>query len=337
MPSTKNSEIRIKVIDRCLRIGGFSTQDILLAVNDELKSKNLPIVKALNTIRADMRYISSQPGIEIIKDEFGTSATYRYADPESSIYKLQLNENEIGQLTQCMAMLSKFEGMPQMEWIESFIERFRDSIDIDSDWNVVVGFDENKYLKGLELFNPLLQAILRKEAIELKYKSFRDKMPQKIIVHPYFLKEYNNRWFLIAKTEGREDLSTYAFDRIDSIQKCHKIKYRQNTEYDFNDDYFSDMVGVSKPKKYPVNTVTLWISPKRAPYVETKPIHESQKLKKNPDGSAIVTLNLYVNRELEQLILSFCDDIKVISPEFLVDKIRNRFLSALDRYDSMKL
>ncbi len=333
MPSTKNSEIRIKVIDRCLRIGGFSTQDMLLAVNDKLKSKNLSTVKALNTIRADMRYISTQPGIEIIKDEFGTSATYRYADPESSIYRLQLNENEIGQLTQCMAILSKFEGMPQMEWLESFIDRFKDSIDIDSDWNVVVGFDENKYLKGLEHFTHLLQSILSKEVLLLKYKSFRDKTPQEVIVHPYFLKEYNNRWFLIAKTEGREDLSNYAFDRIDSIEKCKKIKYRPNTDYDFNDDYFSDMVGVSKPKRYPVNTVTLWISPNRTPYVETKPIHESQKLKKNPDGSAIVTLNLYVNRELEQLILSFCEDIKVLSPDFLADKIRSRLHSAIIRYD----
>lgn len=334
MPSTKNSEIRIKVIDRCLRIGGFSTLDMLKVVNDELSALKQPPVKALNTIRADMKYISKQPGIEIIKDECGTSATYRYANPESSIYKLQLDEKEIGQLTQCMAILSKFEGMPQMEWIESFIERFKDSIDIDTDMSVVVGFDENKYLKGLEHFTPLLQAILRKEALQLKYKSFRDKTSQKFTVHPYFLKEYNNRWFLIAKTEGRDDLSTYAFDRIESIQKCKKVKYQPNTTYDFNDDYFSDMVGVSKPKKYPINTVTLWISPSRTPYVETKPIHESQKLKKNKDGSSIATLELYVNTELEQLILSLSDEVKVLTPAFLAEKIRLRLQSALRRYDT---
>lgn len=335
MPSTKNSELRIKVIDRCLRIGGFSTQDILNAVNEELRVHQLPVVKALNTIRADMRYISNQPGVEIIKDEYGTSATYRYADPESSIYRLQLDEKEIGQLTQCMAILSKFEGMPQMEWIESYIERFKDSIDIDSDWGVVVGFDENKYLKGLEHFTPLLQAILRKEVVQLKYTSFRDKTPKKVIVHPYFLKEYNNRWFLIGKTEGRADLSNYAFDRIDSVQRCKKIKFERNATYNFSEDYFSDMVGVSKPKNSPVNTVILWISPNRTPYVETKPIHESQKLKKNKDGSAIVTLEVYVNRELEQLILSFCDDIRVISPDFLADKILCKLHSAINRY-SMK-
>lgn len=199
---------------------------------------------------------------------------------------------------------------------------------------VVVGFDENKYLKGLQFFTPLLQAILRKEVLEIKYTSFRDKTTQKVMVHPYFLKEYNNRWFLIAKTEGREDLSNYAFDRIDSIKKSNKVKYQPNTDFDFNEDYFSDMIGVSKPKKYPVNTVSLWISPNRTPYVETKPIHESQKLKKNPDGSAVVTLKLYVNRELEQLILSLSDEVKVISPDFLADKIRRRLHSALSQYAS---
>lgn len=337
MPKTKNSEIRIKVIDKCLRIGGFSTQAMLEAVNKELETRGLPGVRALNTIRADIRYIMTQPDIKIIKEEEGTSATYRYENPETSIYKLQLNETEIGQLAQCMTLLSKFEGMPQMEWLKSFVERFQESINIDTDMTAVVGFDENKYLSGLEHFTPLLQAILNKSVIELRYRNFRTMTQTWFIVHPYYLKEYNNRWFLIAKTEGREEeLSNYAFDRIEKVKRCKKIKYNTNTTHDFNDDYFTEMIGVSKPKKRNIEEVRIWISQERTPYIETKPIHESQKLKKNKDGSSIVQLKLYVNKELEQLILSNGDEMVVLSPPFLAERIRRRLQSALQRYELQK-
>ena len=94
-------------------------------------------------------------------NKYERNKAYAYKDNNSSIYKLQFNDDELGQLSQCMAILSQFEGMPQMEWLNSFMERFKLSLNIDPNGKRVVGFDENKYLVGKEHFSRLLSAIKR--------------------------------------------------------------------------------------------------------------------------------------------------------------------------------
>lgn len=171
MPNTKSSDIRYRVIDRCLRRGGYSTARLMKAVSKELEFQGYEPVTALNTIRNDLRYIeSTYPDVNIIEARNGRNKTYAYENPESSIYKLQFNDDELGQLSQCMAILSQFEGMPQMEWLKSFLERFRLSLNIDPDGKRVVGFDENKYLVGREYFSRLLSAISNKEVLDISYK-----------------------------------------------------------------------------------------------------------------------------------------------------------------------
>lgn len=333
MPNTKSSDIRYQVLDGCLRQGGYSMVELKDAVNKKLVEEGFPPVTSLNTIRTDVRFIEGcRPEIEVIETHIGRRKEYGYADKNTSIYKLQLNEVELGMLTQVIALLSKVQGLPNTDWIESFIQRFKLSLDIDADMGKVVGFDENKYLKGLDYFGRILSAITGKEVIRLTYTSFRKKRLE-FIVHPYYIKEYNNRWFLIAKTEGREGLSNYAFDRIDNIETYTGIQYVPNESYDFNEDYFSEMVGVSRPNNGTIQKVTLWASKNLTPYIRTKPIHETQKLKVQEDGSSIINMELYINYELEQLLLSYSDGIKVLAPSDLVDRIKTKLSIALNRYD----
>lgn len=101
-------------------------------VNKELEIQGFPTVSALNTIRQDMDHIvNSYPEICIVDKKAGRNVTYSYENPESSIFKLPFNDDELAQLSQCMAILSRFDGTPQMEWMHSFIERFKLSLNID--------------------------------------------------------------------------------------------------------------------------------------------------------------------------------------------------------------
>ncbi len=334
MPNTKSSDIRYKVLDRCLRRGGYSMANFRDAVNEELEFHGLEPVTSLNTIRGDIRFMeTTYPDIIVKETRSGRNKTYAYENPESSIYKLQLNEDELGQLSQCMAILSQFEGIPQMDWLNSFMERFKLSLNIDPNGIRVVGFDENKYLEGRRHFPKLLSAITNRQTIRIEYKSFKTPESRTIIVHPYYLKEYNNRWFLIGKSDGYDNLSTFAFDRIERIEINPDVQYVPNNSIDFNDEYFSEMVGVTRPMSGKRDIVKLWVSPQLTPYIKTKPIHESQKLRKIESGCSTVELNLFINYELEQLLLSFGDGIKVLAPDSLKDKIKERLSSALKNYE----
>ena len=333
MPNTKSSDIRYKVLDRCLRRGGYSTVRLMEAVSEELEFQGYEPITALNTIRNDLRYIeSTYPDVHIVETKNGRNKTYAYENPESSIYRLQFNDDELGQLSQCMAILSQFEGMPQMEWLQSFLERFRLSLNIDPDGKRVVGFDENKYLVGREYFSRLLSAISNKEVLDISYKSFKDDIVKHKIVHPYYIKEYNNRWFLLGRTEGYDTVSTLAFDRIESIDNAKDIEYIPNNEIDFNDDYFTEMIGVTKPLEETKQKVGIRISRNLYPYIATKPIHETQKVKGTDDSGVTIEIELYINYELNQLLLSYGDGIEVLYPDALRRQLRSKLENALKNY-----
>ena len=89
----------------------------------------------------------------------------------------------------------------------------------------------------------LFNAIRKKTTVELRYQSFRMADPQTLIVHPYYLKQYNNRWFLFCCNGAHTNLSNYPLDRILSVKLAH-VPYRE-TDIDF-DEYFADVIGVTK-------------------------------------------------------------------------------------------
>lgn len=334
MPNTRSSDIRYKVLDRCLRRGGYSTSELMNEVNKELELQGFPTVSALNTIRQDMDHIgSSYPDICIVDKKIGRNVTYSYENPESSIFRLPFNDDELAQLSQCMAILSRFEGTPQMEWMHSFIERFKLSLNIDVDGKQVVGFDECKYLRGKEYFATLLSAICNKRVLAIGYKSFQRGAVKEVLLHPYYIKEYNNRWFLLGREHGFDSISHLAFDRIEHISTVTGVSFIENNDYDFNDDYFSDIIGVTKHLEIEPQKIRLWVSPSLYPYIQTKPLHETQKLKNTDANGYEIEIEVRPNFELEQLILSYGDGMSVLSPEGLKEKIKTNLESSLKNYD----
>lgn len=280
-----------------------------------------------------MSYIATTyPEIEIKETRNGRYVTYGYIDSESSIFKLSFNDNELAQLTQCMAILSRFDGTPQMDWLQSFVERFKLYLNIDAEVKRVVGFDECRYLRGKEHFARLVSAICHKQVLSISYKNFKHDRIQEFIIHPYYIKEYNNRWFLLGLKDGYDTISTLAFDRIEQIEIYSGISYIPNQDIDFNDDYFSDIVGVTKPVGRSLEKVRLWVSPSHYPYIRTKPLHESQKLISEDEGGSIIELEIRPNYELEQLILSYGEGLKVLTPTSLREKIIERLSLCLKKY-----
>ena len=191
-------------------------------------------------------------------------------------------------------------------------------------------FDENIDLRGRSHFALLFAAISNKQVLSITYKNFKRNIEQKFIVHPYYLKQFNGRWFLVGYSSNIEKFSLLAFDRIVSIDNEH-VEYIHNGEYDFN-EYFDDMIGVTKPDGASVEKVKIWISAQRWPYIETKPLHGSQKIVSQDKNGVTIQIEVYINRELEQLILSFGKDIKVLEPIGLRNSIISHIEGCVQNY-----
>ena len=335
MANVKNATIREKVLDRCLHNRrGFSTAEIMDKCNDVLSLHGESIVTAANTIRNDMLAIENRWHVVIESVRIGRNIRYRYADPHFSIYNTPLTSNEINQLNQAISLLHRFDGMPGFEWVDEFNAHIQMTLNRRMD--AVVGFDDNKQLKGMQHFTPLFNYISNKQTVAIQYKPYSHLKLDECIVHPYYLKLYNQRWFLIGLNDKLESLSIYALDRIQSVFAI-KCPYKPNERIDFS-SFFSDIVGVSHPVGIERQEILLSIDSNQMPYLQTKPLHHSQKLiKTNDDGSGIISISVIPNYELIQSILSFGDHVFVVSPLHLKEEIHKRIKKSLNNYQLVHL
>lgn len=331
MANTKNSFIRLMVIDHCLQNkGGYSTSEIMEAVNRELEERGEEPVTASNTIRTDIDFIANNWHTNIIEKKEGRRRFYMYEDPSFSISKSPLSESELNQLNQTLQMLGRYSGMPSYEWLDNLNARFKTQFFTPAETTSFVEFNNNEYVSGMEHFDAIFDAIAKKETLKIAYRSFNMKEPSTSNVSPYYLKQYNNRWFLFGSIDGSKQITNYALDRIIEITEAH-TDYNP-TDIDFK-DYFEDVIGVSVPKGQTCERIKLWVSQEQFRYIQTKPIHGSQKvIEANHDGF-IIELELIPNYELEQLLLSYGEKIVVLSPVSLRDKIKERISQSYKNYE----
>jgi predicted DNA-binding transcriptional regulator YafY len=336
MSITKNALIRYHTLDRCFSNPGrrYSIKDLLDECNlalGELDIKTEGIKK--RQLYDDIRFMQSEQGwsIELEKIKSGRIVYYRYEDTSFSIKNQPVNEMEANQIKAAMQVLSRFKGMPQFSWIEELIPKLDQSFSLSSHSDNVMSFDNNEYLKGIEFLSEFFNAIVYKKTLDINYKSFKTVEPINIIFHPYHLKQFNKRWFLFGKTDKYENLTNLALDRIESINES-QVSYIENKDVDF-DIYFEDIVGVTLPENSEVKRIDLFVDEKLAPYIETKPIHESQSPLRKCEGGYQFFVQVIPNRELESVILGFGEGIKVISPQEFKELIVNRITENLRNYN----
>ena len=179
----------------------------------------------------------------------------------------------------------------------------------------IIGVGMNPYLKGREHLIPLYQHIKSNEALHFEYKKFGSNETIKEIIHPQYLKEYNQRWFVISVYEKNKDaIRVFALDRIVCFKVTKRVKYFE-VELDWEEEYFADIIGVTNFENESPVDIKLRFLNGRGNYVETKPLHPSQKPVSWIDSqTAEVSLYVKINNEMEAMLLSYGKDLEVIEP-----------------------
>lgn len=328
MANTKNYSLRERILDHYLSRGWYSRKQLEDACNRELEIRGELPITSRQTIQNDLLTIENKYHIIIETKKIGRIPHYRYQQDGFSIYKSELSEDDYQHLAQAIDILNRFRGMPQFEWIEEMDVRFNTSIMGGSVVKSVVGFEDTSYNKGMDHFTSLFNYIKEHTAIDISYKSFKMTEPRMYSISPYYLKQFNNRWFLFGKTQGYKSISVFPLDRIERI--CNVGKEYEECDIDF-DEYFEDIIGVSKPDNES-EIVEIWFSKDQLNYIETKPIHGSQRIIHRDDTGGVVQLDIIINYELEQLILSHGEKAEVLFPKAFRDKIRARIEECIKKY-----
>lgn len=334
MSINKNALIRYLTLDRCFRNPGrmYFWEDLLEECNKTLLEFD-PKCGGIQRRQLfdDIRFMESEAGwsIPLLRIRFERRVYYRYEDLSFSIRNQPLNNLEAEQIKSALQIISRFTGTPQFEWVNEMIPMLESKFGLIKHKNKIISFENNIDLKGLHFLGPLLNAILNEQVLQVKYKSFKSKELYDIIFHPYYLKQYNNRWFVFGLNSKNQIANwTLALDRIESISETTQKYIQSKIDWD---EYFYDIIGVTRPNDADLQEIVLKFSPEITSYVITKPIHPSQKHKIESTGLD-VKIKVIPNFELEQLILSFGEHVKVISPSNLKERISQRLKIASSFY-----
>ena len=335
MAQNKNALIRYKTIDKCLQNSyrTWTLEDLMDACSDalyEFEGKENPVSK--RTIQLDIQLMRSEKlgynaPIVVYDKKF-----YKYDDEEFSITDIPLTETDMNVLTETVSMLKQFKDFSLFNDVSDILQRLEDKIYAEkSHTQPVIHLDKNEHLKGLHFLEEIYQAIIKKIVLVITYKSFKSKEETKFNFHPFILKEFNNRWFLVGRRKENQPITNLALDRIISIDYDLNIPY---LEQNFNPDaFYKNVVGVTVNIGLQPRCIELWIDSNNAPYVTTKPLHNSQRLiKQNEDGSVIIHLFIIHNYELERILLGFGDSLEVLRPEYLRERMKSILQKGLLRY-----
>jgi predicted DNA-binding transcriptional regulator YafY len=335
MPINKNAIIRYHALDQCFNNPGrkYYIENLVEACNNaiyEFTGKYEGIKR--RQVFDDIKFMESEQGWSVPLDHIkeGRRVYYRYYEKSFSIKNQPINESELNQLRETLLILNRFKVLPQFEWMEEMLIRMESSFNIKGNLKSFVGFEHNIYLKGLNFFSEIFNAIQYQKALQIQYKSFKQEKPELLILSPYFLKQYNSRWFLFGHNQKLMCLSNLALDRIASINEA-KEKFIKNETIDF-DEYFDDVIGVTIREGQKVVPILLQINKRLWPYIETKPIHGSQKVKGMNDDFVLIELSLQINYELATKIFSLGEEVKVLAPNELVKIIKTKAEALLKNY-----
>lgn len=229
MAQNKNALIRYRTIDKCLQNSYriWTLEDLIDACSEalyEYEGRDANVSK--RTIQLDIQMMRS--------DKLGYNAPivvydkkfYKYEDPDFSITDIPLNESDMQVLTETVEVLKQFKDFSLFSELGDIIQRLEDKIYTEKTHQPsVIHLDKNERLKGLEHLDILYQAIIKKLVLKLSYQSFHAKECSEMIFHPFILKEYNNRWFLVGKNNERSNIITLALDRILAVDYDLKYDY----------------------------------------------------------------------------------------------------------------
>ena len=334
MPVDRQVLLRYQVLNKCFRsrYREYTIDDLVDACNKAmLKAFDMEDGVSKRTVQNDIANLQMPP-YNIRLDENlknGRKRIYRYYDTNFTLPQFRMNDSDRNKIQAAVNVLENYAGEPLLDWARTLLMQIESGL-FGSDSSSVVSFQSNPDLKNISLFGDLLQAILNKKVLKLTYAPF-GKDAYEARVYPYHLKQFNDRWYLIAQAVGYDTLGHYALDRIERFEEID-MPYVES-EVDFS-EYFDDVIGVTVPERYEPVDVILRVSNNRFNYIKTKPLHLSQRVIGEDSNHTRISINVKINKELIALILSFGPDVEVIAPENLRKEVAQRISAMNNNYEN---
>ena len=297
---------RYLLILKKLKVKPYSTYEELQAYIEnqfeylQMQDDTLNIGFSKRTLQRDIKEISNVFGIDI---EFSKA---------NKGYFISQNDREN----------VNFQRM-----IEAF-DMFN-SLNIAQDLTPFIHLEKRKP-QGTENLYGLLHAIKNRLEIEFTYQKFWNEEASERYTSPFAMKEFKNRWYLLAKDYKDKNIKSFALDRLSDLEiTSNRFLYPENYNIE---EYYRYCFGIISPNDEKPKEVILAFDPFQGKYIKTLPLHGTQQILVDNKDELRIKLKLYVTHDFFMELLSFGNNVKVLEPKLLADEIKEAHKNAFVQY-----
>jgi predicted DNA-binding transcriptional regulator YafY len=338
MPLNKNAFLRYQVIDACLnnKFHPYPSMEVLI----EKCSEKIGGLVSKSTVEKDihaMKYLDP-PGFEapISFDKYNNG--YYYTDPNYSIIKIKVNDEDIDAIEFAAKILRQYRGFHIVKRYAEAIDRILDVVDVrrileDNELDEIVQLETYFYVRGTQFIEPVVRAIKEKKVLHFNYLAFPKSTVELRTLHPYLLKEFRSRWYIVGLDNEKNEIRTFGLDRITSLVNelnDEKISFKQ-VPFSPN-EYFRNTIGVIAPQTHPPKII-LAFNKNDAQYLITQPIHHSQELVRTTKNEVIFSFLLHPTYEFLALLHSYQDGVRILAPKKLKVEFKEMLYRMLKKYE----
>jgi len=297
---------RYLLILKKLKVKPYSTYEELQAYIEnqfdylQMQDDNLQIGFSKRTLQRD---------IKEIRNVFGNDIEYSKSQKG---YFINQNENENMNFQRMMEAFDMFNSLNLAQDLTPFIHL------------------EKRRPQGTENLYGLLHAIQNRLQIKFTYQKFWEEELSQRFVEPYALKEFKNRWYLMAKDSKDNNIKSFALDRLTNLEITNQ-NYQYPANYSIEQSY-RYCFGIISPNDEEPQDIILSFDPFQGKYIKTLPLHDTQQVLVDNDEEIKIKLKLCLTHDLLMELLSFGDNMKVIEPKSLADQIKQAHEKAFRQY-----
>ena len=340
MPANKYALLRYRIIDRCLTNPGkpFPTkEDLRQACEEALYGSDGEHI-SISTVEKDLWAMRNEADlgyyapIEYHRDERG----YHYTEEGYSINDVQLNDDDLDAIRFATNTLIQFRDLPIFQQFDQALGKIADRLtvspNLDGDGvDEYIQFESTPHAAGSEHLAPLLQAIRAHHPVELTYTKFKDATDSatSYTLHPYLLKEYRNRWYLVGWDPSKQHVRTFGCDRISLVSIDDTQRFQVHASFEAH-HYFEHALGITVLGNAQPEKVEFECDALLAKYLISQPLHHSQKVIEQ-DGRLVVSLNVMPTFELLQWLQAHASELTVLTPQHIQASVIQKLESALQR------
>lgn len=320
MPANKYALLRYRIIDKCLSNTArpFPSKSDLREACEEALYGSIGEHISASTIEKDLWAMRNESELGYYAPIAYSKANtgYFYDEEDYSIQNISLSDHDLNAIKLAAHTLNQFREIEIFADYNSAIDKIMNRLAVHPDHGenerITIQFESSPGTAGQQYLNTLISSIDQKHEIGFSYQKFGESKTKRYSVNPYLLREYRNRWYLIAFEQERDEFLTFGLDRMSDLKEGPRFEL--DSTFD-PDQFFKYSIGITQRDSIP-KKVVLRTTAKQGQYLESQPLHHSQKIEY--DGETCnVELEVLITYELIHYILSCGKDVEVISPKKL--------------------